>query len=172
MSQPAVVFPLTDLSPALLAELEIGPRARIIAAAVAELVPESAIIIFSIDDPQAPVWTAKAMVGEITVDGDPIPLESGTLGAVARERSMLQFSASELTRDDYAHLDVRLNVTALSYVPMLVDEQIAGCIEIVSFAEPPASRCSTRWPRSPIWAPSPFAAPRPTPPSVTPDLPR
>lgn len=137
LSQPAVVFPLTDLSPALLAELEIGPRARIIAAAVAELVPESAIVVFSIDDPRAPVWTAKAMVGELTVDGDPIPLESGTLGAAARERSILQFSAAELSRDDYAHLDVRLNVTALSYVPMLVDEQIAGCIEIVSFSEPP-----------------------------------
>ena len=137
MSQPAALFSLAELSPALLAELEIGPRARIVAAAVAELVPESAVIVFAIDDAQTPVWTAKAVLGEITVDAGPIAFDSGTLGAMARERSILQFSAAEVTRDEYAHLDVRLTVTALTYIPMLVGEEIAGAIEIVSFGEPP-----------------------------------
>ena len=137
MSLPAAVFPLAELSPALLAELEVGPRARIVAAAVAELVPDSAVVVFCIENPEMPVWTAKALVGEITVDAGPIAIESGTLGTLARERSILQFNADELPRDEYAHLDIRLTVNTLTCVPMLVGEQIIGAIEIVSFAEPP-----------------------------------
>jgi RND family efflux transporter MFP subunit len=138
LSHPAVVFPLADVSAALLAELEVGPRARIVAAGVAELTPNAAAVVFLIEDPQAPSWTARAMAGaDLNVDGDPIAFESGTLGAVARERSILQFPADEISREDYAHLDVRQNVTALSYVPLLREEQLLGCIEIVSFAEPP-----------------------------------
>jgi RND family efflux transporter MFP subunit len=129
---------LADVSAALLAELEVGPRARIVAASVAELTPDAAAVVFLIEDPQAPMWTAKAMAGaDLNVDGDPIALDAGTLGAVARERSILQFPGDEISREDYAHLDVRQSVTALSYVPLLREEQLLGCIEIVSFAEPP-----------------------------------
>jgi RND family efflux transporter MFP subunit len=128
---------LADLSPALLAELELVPRARLVAAAVSEFVPASAVVVFAIDDQQAPLWTAKAIVGEITVDSGPIAFESGTLGALARERSVLQFTADEVARDEYAHLDVRQTVSAFTYVPMLVGEEIVGAIEIVSFAELP-----------------------------------
>lgn len=138
MSQPAVVFPFAELTSALLSELEIGPRARLVAVSVAELTADSAVVVFTIEDPQAPVWTARATAGEITVDGGPIPLESGTLGAVAEQHAILQFSIDELSRTDFAHLDVRQNITALSYVPLLRGEQLMGCIEIVSFAEPPA----------------------------------
>jgi RND family efflux transporter MFP subunit len=137
LSQPAVVSPLMDVSPALLAELELVPRARILAAAVAEIVPESAVVVFSVDHPQAPVWTARAIAGEITADSGSIAFEAGTLGALGRERSILQFSAEEVSRDEYAHLDVRQAVMALTYVPMLVGEEVAGAIEIVSFAEAP-----------------------------------
>jgi RND family efflux transporter MFP subunit len=137
LSQPAVVFPFAELPSALLSELEIGPRARLVAASVAELIPETAAVVFTIEDPQAPVWTARATAGEITVDGGAIPLESGTLGAVAQERAILQFTMDELSRADFAHLDVRQNITALSYVPLLHGEQLMGCIEIVSFATPP-----------------------------------
>jgi RND family efflux transporter MFP subunit len=126
------------LPSALLSELEIGPRARLVAASVAELVADAAVIVFTIEDPQAPVWTARATAGEITVDGGAIPLESGTLGAVAQERAILQFRVDELSREDFAHLDVRQNITALSYVPLLREDQLMGCIEIVSFAAPPS----------------------------------
>ncbi|MGB7136099.1 MAG: efflux RND transporter periplasmic adaptor subunit [Acidobacteriaceae bacterium] len=138
MSHPAAVFPLADVSAALLGELEIVPRARIVASSVAELVADAAVVVFAIEDAQAPVWTAKAMAGlDINVDGGAIALDAGTLGAVAQDRTVLQFPAGEIGREDYAHLDVRQNVTALSYVPLLRDEQLVGCIEVVSFAEPP-----------------------------------
>ena len=138
MSHPAAVFPFAELPSALLAELEIGPRARLVAAGVAELAPDSAVVIFTIEDPQAPAWTARATAGEITVEGGTLPLEAGTLGAVAQERAILRFGIEDLDRADFAHLDVRQNVTALSYIPLLYGEQLLGCIEIVSFAAPPS----------------------------------
>ncbi|HZZ37828.1 MAG TPA: GAF domain-containing protein [Acidobacteriaceae bacterium] len=138
MSHPAAVFPFAELPSALLSELEIGPRARLVAASVAEIAPDSAVVVFTIEEPDTPLWTARATAGEITVDGGAIPLESGTLGAVAQERAILQFRVDELSREDFAHLDVRQNITALSYVPLLRGEQLMGCIEIVSFAGPPA----------------------------------
>ena len=145
LSHPAAVFPLADVSAALLGELEIAPRARVVASSVAELVADAAVVVFAIEDPQAPVWTAKAMAGlDINVDGGAIALDAGTLGAVAQDRTILQFPAGEIGREDYAHLDVRQNVTALSYVPLLRDEHLLGCIEVVSFAEPPGEETLAR----------------------------
>jgi RND family efflux transporter MFP subunit len=138
LSQSAVVFPFAELPSALLSELEIGPRARLVAASVAEVIPDCAVVVFTIEEPAAPVWTARATAGEIVVDGGAIPLESGTLGAVAEERTILQFRVDELSREDFAHLDVRQNIAALSYVPLLWGERVMGCIEIVSFAAPPS----------------------------------
>lgn len=138
MSHPAAVFPFAELPSALLSELEIGPRARLVAASVAEMVPDSAVVVFTIEDSQAPMWTARATAGDITVEGGPLALESGTLGAVAEERAILRFGVDDLNRSDFAHLDVRQNLTALSYVPLLHGEQLFGCIEIVSFAAPPS----------------------------------
>lgn len=145
MSHSAVVFPLAELSAALLNELELGPRARMVAASVAELVPGASVVVFAIEDANTPAWVAKATAGvEINADGDPIALETGTLGAVAQERTVLQFEAGQLSREDYARLDVRQNVTGLSYVPLLRGEQLLGCIEIVSFGELPGEEALTQ----------------------------
>jgi RND family efflux transporter MFP subunit len=138
LSHSAAVFPPMEIGAALLAELELGPRARIVAATVAEMAPGSAVVVFAVEDAGAPVWVAKAMVGDLTVDGSPIALDAGTLGAVAEQRTILQFPAEALAREDFAHLDVRQSLTALSYVPLLREEQLLGAIEIVSFGDAPS----------------------------------
>lgn len=114
----------------------MGPRARILARGIAELVPASAILVYAAQDSQA-AWTLKAVVGDATVDRGALAGDSGTLGAVARERALVQFRTEALAREDYAHLDVRQSFTALTYVPLMVEEQLLGCVEIVSFSEPP-----------------------------------
>jgi transcriptional regulator with GAF, ATPase, and Fis domain len=43
------------------------------------------------------------------------------------------FEGSDLQREQYAHLDIRRTVTALAYVPLLVDEVLFGAIELVSY---------------------------------------
>jgi transcriptional regulator with GAF, ATPase, and Fis domain len=129
--------PLADFSATLLAELEIGPRARIFARSIADMAPDSAILVYAGENDEAVAWTLKAVVGEVSVDRGAIAVNTGTLGAVARERAVLRFNPDELTREDYAHLDVRQSFTALTYVPIMLDEKLIGCVEIVSFSQRP-----------------------------------
>lgn len=79
----------------------------------------------------------KAAVGDVSVDRRGIPFDSGGLGAVATERTILQFSAEDLSREDFAHLDIRQSFSSLTYIPVLLQEELLGCVEIVSFSEPP-----------------------------------
>src|ERR1700722_4557346 len=77
-------------SASLLAELGSGPKARILALSLSDSLPESAILVYLTSE-KASAWTLKAAAGDITADRGAIPLDSGGLGAVARERSTLQF---------------------------------------------------------------------------------
>jgi transcriptional regulator with GAF, ATPase, and Fis domain len=132
-TEPVFSVPLTDFAAALLAELELTPRTRIIAQQVSELLPESAVTVYVVEDQQAPTWRLKAYIGDVSLDQAEIPLESGTLGAVAEQRQSLQFDAADLSREEYAHLDVRQNISSLAYVPILLENSLLGCIEIVNF---------------------------------------
>jgi GAF domain-containing protein/multidrug efflux pump subunit AcrA (membrane-fusion protein) len=127
--------PLTDFATTLLLERELIPRARIIARQVAELLPESAVVVYVVEDQEAPSWRVKAYVGDISVEAE-VALHSGTLGTVAERRESFEFGAVELTRDQYAHLDVRQNLTSLAYVPILLEDTLLGCVEIINFDAP------------------------------------
>ena len=135
-TEPVFSVPLTDFVAALLSERELTPRARIIARQVSELLPEAAVAVYAVENQEAPAWRLKAYIGEISLDSAEVPLESGTLGAVADQRRILQFEAASLTREEYAHLDVRQSVSSLAYVPILLEHSLLGCIEIVSFDAP------------------------------------
>lgn len=137
MANPAVAFPIAEIAAALLAELQIGPRARIIAQSIVDALGDSAVAVYVIDDAEASIWSSQATAGDISVDSGPIAVDAGVLGAAARERAILQFSADEFGREEYAHLDVRQNVTGLTGIPLLLGDRLLGCIEIVSFGELP-----------------------------------
>jgi len=122
----------------LLAQLESGPRSRILAEAVSALLPDAAVLIFAITESEPEFWTLKAALGDVSVSERILPLDSGTLGAVAREKGILQFTANELDREDFAHIDLRQNFNTITCLPFLLDEQLLGCIEVVSFSTPPA----------------------------------
>jgi transcriptional regulator with GAF, ATPase, and Fis domain len=132
-TEPVFSVPMTEFAAALLAERELVPRARIIARQVSELFPGAAVVVYVVEDQQAPAWKARASIGDVSLDRVLVPLDSGTLGAVAEQVQTLQFEADDLSREDYAHLDVRQRVSSLAYVPILLGEQLLGCIEIVSF---------------------------------------
>jgi RND family efflux transporter MFP subunit len=89
-----------------------------------------------VEDQQAPAWRLKAYIGDISLDQAEIPLESGTLGMVAEQRQALQFDAADIAREEYAHLDVRQSIRSLAYVPILLEDSLLGCIEIVKFDAP------------------------------------
>jgi transcriptional regulator with GAF, ATPase, and Fis domain/multidrug efflux pump subunit AcrA (membrane-fusion protein) len=129
---------MTEFAAALLAERELAPRARIIARQVSELLPGAAVVVYLVEDQQAPAWRMRAFVGDVSPAHAELSLESGTLGAVAEQRELIQFQAADLARGDYAHLDVRQHVSALAYLPILIGDELLGCVEIVSFDTPVA----------------------------------
>ena len=59
---------------------------------------------------------------------------------MARGRKTVQFNSDELNREDFAHLNLRQNFTALTYLPIHRATTLLGCIEIVSFADRPTER--------------------------------
>jgi RND family efflux transporter MFP subunit len=128
---------LNEFAASLLSQREVVPRARLIAEQVAEIIPNSAVVVYVVIDPQNPRWTPKATAGEIALGAEEIEFQGGTLGAAAELKSAAVFGNDELAREDYTHLDVRRTVTSLGYVPLLLKEIYYGTIEIVTYDQPP-----------------------------------
>ncbi|MGA2643686.1 MAG: efflux RND transporter periplasmic adaptor subunit [Candidatus Sulfotelmatobacter sp.] len=126
--------PVAEFAAALLARSEVRPRCQVIAEQVAQLLPGTAVVVYVIEDQGNPSWTAKAIAGEISVAAG-MEFNTGTLGTVAETREFAQFNASDLAREDYAHLDIRRTVTSLAYMPLVVGEILFGTIELISYQE-------------------------------------
>jgi RND family efflux transporter MFP subunit len=126
--------PVAEFAAALLARPEVGPRAQVTAEQVAQLLPGTAVVVYIIEELDHPVWTRKAITGEVEVGGT-MEFGAGPLGTLAENKTLTVFEGSDLQREDYAHLDIRRTVTALAYVPLLVDEVIFGAIELVSYEQ-------------------------------------
>src|SRR5262252_453277 len=122
---------LTEFATTMLAQREVAPRAQLTADYVAQILPRAAVVVYVILDQAAPTWTPKASAGDVEVGIEHVDFDSGTLGAAAENGSVCVFSASELAREDYAHLDVRRTVVSLAYVPLGSDDALHGMIEIV-----------------------------------------
>jgi GAF domain-containing protein/multidrug resistance efflux pump len=137
LNDPARASLLERFSISLLAELESGPRARLLSLGISKLLPGASVLVYLLDERRS-AWMLKAAVGEVSVDRRGVPVDSGGLGAVATERTVLQFSAEELSREDFAHLDIRQSFRSLTYIPVLLQEQLLGCVEVVSFSDSPA----------------------------------
>ncbi len=46
------------------------------------------------------------------------------------------YSASQLAREDYAHIHVLRTIRSIGYLPLLREQQLVGTFEIVSFSDP------------------------------------
>ena len=126
--------PVAEFAAALLARPEVSLRAQVTAEQVAQLLPGTAVVVYIIEDPDNPAWTRKAIAGEIEVGGTQ-EFSGGTLGALAENKTLMVFEGGDLQREDYAHLDIRRTVTALAYMPLLMDEVLVGAIELVSYEQ-------------------------------------
>ena len=126
--------PIAEFAAALLAGPEVRPRAQVTAMQVAQLLPGIAVVVYTIEDQDQPSWTPKATAGEVEV-AEGLEFNFGTLGMVAERREFAQFDASQLAREDYAHLDIRRTITSLAYMPLLVGDVLVGTIELVSYEQ-------------------------------------
>ncbi|MGH9528653.1 MAG: GAF domain-containing protein [Terriglobales bacterium] len=121
---------------ALMREREVRPRALLLAQHVAEIFLDASVLIYVIENPEETEWNAKAIVGDVRLENEVVPLDSGTLGAVAERQEALLFSGSELAREDYAHIHARRTIQSLAYVPFLLDGALIGTLEVLSFDSP------------------------------------
>jgi RND family efflux transporter MFP subunit len=121
---------------ALLQEHEVQPRAFLLAQQIAEMLPGAAAVVYLLEGHEAtPHWSAKAVAGDLQVDDHVIPVDSGTLGLLARQSQPLLLSGAKLVREDYAHLHVRRTLLSLAYVPMIVNQNLIGAVEVATFSE-------------------------------------
>lgn len=128
--RPAPAVPVAQIAAALLARPEVSARARVIAEYVCELVPETACVVYVVQDQNDPCWTAKATAGDVTVS-ETVDFGAGTLGAVAETRELQIFEGASLQREDFSHLDIRRTGLSLAYAPLLIDDTLVGAIELV-----------------------------------------
>jgi len=125
---------LTAFSCELLGAQEQIPRARIIARVVAESIAGSSVNIYTAGTlAGAEVWIPRAWSGEQTVRGSSVPINTGTLAELAARQEPVIFSDSHLSREDYAHLDIRRTLRSLAYLPLLSGAGLVGVVEILCF---------------------------------------
>ena len=134
--RPAFAVPLTEFAAALLAEREVVPRARITAQQVADIFPGMGVVVYTLEEGEdGKHWTPKSNF-EITLEDPTVDYEAGTLGAMAERNEAVVFAGSDLSREDYAHLNVRATVVSIATVPLSINEQLIGAIELISLKEP------------------------------------
>jgi GAF domain-containing protein len=125
---------LITFSADLLAAHEVIPRARITANALAQSFANSAVNIYIAglhEDEEA--WLPRAWAGEQSVRAAGVSRTEGTLGALTSRRSMLAFSCAKVSREEYAHLDIRRTLRSLAYIPLESKNTPIGVIEILAF---------------------------------------
>ena len=135
-------FDLNLLATELLAAHEVAPRARRIAQAVAAAATGAFVNIYTLGTIEGQeAWIVRAWAGGESVMSGHTPAEEGTLGELKALRTALLFAGPDLSREDYAHLDVRRTLRSLAYLPLDHDGALIGALEILSFdAALPADR--------------------------------
>jgi RND family efflux transporter MFP subunit len=120
---------------ALLREQGVAGRALVVAQQAAESIPGGAALVYLIEGQgEDAAWVVKASVGEIHLDQNAVPLNSGTLGSLVEGRKARLFSGREIVREDYAHLHARRTPVSLAYFPILNEDVLIGALEVAAFA--------------------------------------
>src|SRR5207245_6034233 len=111
-------------------------RARALARFVADLLPESAVSVYTLaSDTSQTYWIPKATIGDATIHDQSILSGAGILGSLLEESVPVLRTAVHLKREDYPHIDTRRTLLSLCYVPLLHNESLFGALEILSFEE-------------------------------------
>ncbi len=125
---------MAALSARLLEEREVSSRARITAQIVADALPGSAVNVYAVAPlPEGDAWAVMASAGAAALPEAIIPLHTGTLGILARDLKPLLFDGRSLSREDYAHVNVRRTLHTLCYLPLTRNDALIGAIEVLSF---------------------------------------
>jgi transcriptional regulator with GAF, ATPase, and Fis domain/multidrug resistance efflux pump len=124
-----------EVAELLLAAPDTAARAALLSAALVNVLPDSACAIhrFTLTEEGAS-WTAIGLAGDIAVADASIPPGSPLVGPLLEDPpEAVIYSSSDLRREDYSHLHVNRSVASLAYVPLLLDGELTGAVEILTF---------------------------------------
>lgn len=138
-----MISPVNDSAVKVGAQLLSAPdttsRAAIIASAVIAQLPNCACAVHRFqEDDEASAWTMIALGGDIVPE--PTAIGSGNrlmAPLVLDTPEVLIYSGADILREDYAHLHISRSVSSIAYVPLLLEEQLIGAIEILWFSGTP-----------------------------------
>ena len=123
-----------QLAQSLLAAPEVATRAAILAEALRNALPGSACAIYALRvGPSGSFFTPLGVSDEMTVAPSGVAPDERLFAPLLRARQPLVYSASQLTREDFAHVHVLRTVRSIGYLPLLREQQLTGAVEIVSF---------------------------------------
>ncbi|HMG87454.1 MAG TPA: efflux RND transporter periplasmic adaptor subunit [Terracidiphilus sp.] len=137
------------ISPVNEAALEVGAmllstpdttaRASIIASAIVTQLPNCACAVHRfIHEDNENAWTVIGLAGDIS----PSPEMAGSgnrlmAPLVLESPEILVYTSADILREDYAHLSITRSVSSIAYVPLLMEEELAGVVEILFFSGTP-----------------------------------
>jgi RND family efflux transporter MFP subunit len=135
--EPESILDVSALTLELLAEQEVGPRARAIAKFVAGVLPDSAVCVYTLaGDGTNYVWVPRAVNGDAAVNEQQVPGDSGVLGEILQNGRPVLRLGDDLRREDYAHVDTRKTLLSLACLPLNKNGSLIGALEILAFEEP------------------------------------
>ena len=134
-----LAFDVAAVSALLLEKHEVVARSRIVAQTAAEVLPGTAVVFYTLTETAGEkAWKARARAGEGVEPDVDVPFAEGTLGSLAAEQKILIYSATDLAREEYSHLNIRRTLHALAYLPVFAAEHLIGAIEIADFDRIPS----------------------------------
>jgi len=127
---------LSDFAASLLAAPDSRARATLIASAIVQSIPDSACIVHRMMShrPSSP-WTAIAKAGDISIRQVSQPTPSRLIAPLLSQAPQAHiYLASDIRREDYAHLNVSRSIASIAYLPILSKDQLIGAIEVLTFS--------------------------------------
>jgi len=132
--RPVAAIDIAAVSARLLENREVTPRARVLARALTDLLPGTAINVYLLGERDGEaVWVPQTSAGEVTVADAAVLADQGVLGSLAANPVAIVLSGRALVREQYAHLHVRRTLNSLAYLPLKSHDALLGAVEILSF---------------------------------------
>jgi RND family efflux transporter MFP subunit len=125
-----------DVAAQLLAAPTSNARAKLLAAWVVELVPDSACTVYRFDaDLPESAWKPIGRAGEVTVGSVALPTDSSLFSPMLEApQDSIVYEAALLQREHYAHLQVARSLASIAYLPMVHGDRLFGAIEVLTFS--------------------------------------
>lgn len=124
-----------DVAAKLLVAPSSSTRARLLANWVVELVSDSACIVYRFE-PELPetAWRVIGRAGDVSTSSAPLSADSPLFQPLLDAQGAVVYSAADLQREDFAHLQVTRSLASIAYLPVGQAERLAGVIEVLTFS--------------------------------------